>query len=206
MKFTFSTFLIAALIVTTGCLRKRDYVPISKQKLKGSGIIYLIPLGDFPANQAEDLAVHLRSKYNIDVRTLPKVELLPVAVNEEREQLIAEQLVSLMKQARPELIDDPKAFLIGLTDEDMYIGHKDWQFAFNWREKGKYAVVSSGRMNLGTLWKTASDELVKTRMRKMVTKNVGLLYYNLELSNDPRSVLYGKVDGMKELDRMGEEF
>jgi len=37
-------------------------------------------------------------------------------------------------------------------------------------------------------------------------KNIGVLYFHLPQSNDPRSVLYKSVGGISELDLMGEEF
>ena len=40
----------------------------------------------------------------------------------------------------------------------------------------------------------------------MVTKSIGILYYGLRPSDDPRSVLYKSVGGISELDYMGEEF
>jgi hypothetical protein len=40
----------------------------------------------------------------------------------------------------------------------------------------------------------------------MVMKNVGVLCYGLPLSQNPRSALYGQIDGVEELDRMTESF
>jgi predicted Zn-dependent protease len=198
--------LIAALFLGSGCLRKRDYIPLNKQSLKGSGKLYLVPLGDFPAETVKDLASYYRSKYGLPVETVPNVNLGPAAMNPERQQLIAEEAVVIMKQANPELSNDPRAILIGLTNEDMYTARQDWRFSFSYREQGKYAVVSGGRMGLRLSKRQASEDQIVTRLRKMVTKNVGVLYYHLAQSDDPRSVLYRNVGGIEELDYMGEEF
>ncbi len=40
----------------------------------------------------------------------------------------------------------------------------------------------------------------------MLTKNIGVHYYHLAQRDDPRSVLYRHVGGVRELDYMGEEF
>lgn len=40
----------------------------------------------------------------------------------------------------------------------------------------------------------------------MLTKDVGLMCLDLRLSDNPRSVLYGNVLGVDELDVMTEEF
>jgi predicted Zn-dependent protease len=131
-------------------------------------------------------------------------------MNPERGQLIAEEAVDVMRRVNQELTSDPKAILIGLTTEDMYITKYDWQFSFSWRERGKYAVVSMGRMNLGGFSfkgrSKVTEDQIRTRLRKMVTKNVGILYFHLPQSDDPRSVLYRNVGGIRELDYMGEEF
>jgi predicted Zn-dependent protease len=179
---------------------------MSRDSLKGSGKLYFVPLGDFSAARVKDLASYYQSKYGLLVETLPHVHLPPAAMNPERQQLIAEEAVEIMKQANPDLKNDPQAILIGLTNEDMYIAKYDWRFSFSWREQGKYAVVSSGRMNLPLGRNPVSEDLIRTRLRKMVTKNVGILYYHLAQSDDPRSVLYRNVGGISELDYMGEEF
>ena len=44
------------------------------------------------------------------------------------------------------------------------------------------------------------------RLQKLVTKNIGLLYFGLPLSDDPGSVLYRDVGGQSDLDRMSEDF
>jgi hypothetical protein len=53
---------------------------------------------------------------------------------------------------------------------------------------------------------TVSHERMTSRLRKMVTKNIGILYFRLPLSDDPRSVLYSKIGGAQEFDRMSEDF
>jgi predicted Zn-dependent protease len=198
--------LLAALLVSTGCNRKQGYIPMNKQILTGSGKVYLVPLGNFPAEVTSDLASYYRKKYKIAVETLPNVPLSQTAINRQRRQLIAEQAVEIMKEAHPELKNDPRALLIGLTNLDMYIAKYNWQYSFSWRDGEKYAVVSGGRMHLPQGWQKVTADLILTRIRKMVTKNVGLLYYDLDQSDNPRSVLYSKVGGVKDLDYMGEDF
>ena len=123
-------------------------------------------------------------------------------MNSERQQITAEAVISSIKEKNSALVDDPQAILIGLTTEDMYIEQYDWQFSFGWRQEGRYAVISNARMSLGR----PSAEKAHSRLRKMVTKNIGILYYRLRQSDDPRSVLYTNVGGISELDAMGEEF
>lgn len=211
-RLLLSAALIAALLPGTGCFRKREQVaikkdtPVPKESLKGSGKLYLVPLGDFPTDIAASLVSFYRDKYKLEIETLPSVPLSEAAVNRKRDQLIAEQVVAIMKQANPQITNDPEAIMIGLTTEDMYINKMNWQFAFSWRDEGRYAVVSNARMYLPVRRWKITEKLMVRRLRKMVTKNVGILYYHLEQSDNPRSVLYRNAGGIKELDYMREEF
>lgn len=53
---------------------------------------------------------------------------------------------------------------------------------------------------------SAADATVLARLRKMVGKNIGVLFFRLPLSDDPRSMMYGSIGGPQELDTMLEEF
>jgi predicted Zn-dependent protease len=207
MRSRLITIILLCLIVfCAGCLKRRDVGQKNKQTLKGSGVVYLIPLGDFPDATAESLADYYRKRFKIEVKTLPKIELPDTVKNVQRNQLVAEKLVTLLKEARPELVHAPEALVIGLTHDDIYIEHRDWQYAYSWRQEGKYAVASSSRMNEAGLLKEISDEQAGVRFRKVITKNIGLLYYHLPQSDDPRSVLYGRVESVRDLDKMSEDF
>ena len=205
IAYSFPVAVIATcLLLISGCAGRGAYVPVDKQKLSGSGKIYFVPLEDFSPAKAEALAAYYRDKYGIAVETLPAVPLSPSAVDSGRNQLIAEAVVELIKAASPNLVKDPQAILIGLTSEDMFISQYTWQFTFSWRQEGRYAVVSDARMNIRSKDTPAGAPVI--RLRKMVTKNIGILYYRLPQSDDPRSVLCKNVAGIEKLDYMGEEF
>jgi predicted Zn-dependent protease len=200
-----TALLLACLACASACMvRKNNYVPLDKRQLRGTGKIYFVPIGDFPTSKAHDLVAYYRDKFNLAVKILPRVSLNASVRDADRQQLIAEEVIALMKDAQPDLVADPEAILIGLTVEDMYIASYDWQYTFSWRQDEKYAVVSNARMDTGAT--RYSEALIKKRLHKMVTKNIGILYYRLPASDNPASVLYKNINGVFELDRMGEEF
>jgi hypothetical protein len=43
-------------------------------------------------------------------------------------------------------------------------------------------------------------------LRKMITKNLGIMCYGFPASQNARSVLYGSIEGTDELDVMTEDF
>jgi tetratricopeptide (TPR) repeat protein len=168
--------------------------------------VYFIPLGDFSSSDAAELATYYKKKFDIGIVCLPAVPLDPSTFDDHRNQLIAEDVIDLIKRTYPKLVDDPDAIVFGLTDSDMYVRQKTWRFAFSYSVDARFAVVSNARMNPTNLGQPASAELLNTRFRKMVMKNIGVLYYQMPANGNPKSVLYNKIDGIEELDRMGEEF
>lgn len=82
-----------------------------------------------------------------------------------------------------------------------------WRFTFSLRSRDRrVAVVSYARMDPKNLGEPADAEVLQSRLRKMVLKNIGIMYFGLPASGNPRSVLYGNILGVDDLDRMTEEF
>ncbi len=178
----------------------------SPRPLQGVGRVYFVPLGEFPLASVEHLVTHYRDKYGLAIETLGVVQLEPGVVNTDRRQLIAEELIALMKRKYPELAADPGAILIGITPSDMYIQAVAWRFAFAARREGRFAVVSSARMDPVNFRKPPDTDLLHTRLRKIVSKNVGIMHYRLPQSSDRDSVMYGPILSLDDLDSIGEDF
>jgi hypothetical protein len=172
--------------------------------------LYLARLGDFPLDRAEDLVDYYRSKYGVEATLLPLARLDPAAWDKQRQQVVAEAAIWSIKTVHADVAGDPGAVIIGLISADLYIRKRpDWRWAFGFRGQGasdnrRLAVVSTARM----AWPRgrAGDDITSVRLRKMVTRYIGLMYFGLPLSKDPRSVLYDDVGGVDDLDRMGEDF
>jgi predicted Zn-dependent protease len=167
--------------------------------------LYLAPLADFSRDTTEELAAFYRGKYAIEVTVLEPAPIQPRALDVERGQLVAEDVIESFKGSYQRVVADNGAVIIGLVTRDVYIRERtDWAWAFGLRRDGRFAVVSTARMS----WPEglASDEQVTARLRKMVSKNVGLMLFGLPVSGDPHSVLYANVGGIDDLDRMGEDF
>ncbi len=172
--------------------------------LHGSGTIYFVPMDGFPADQLQQLASFYEGTYHVSISTLSPIAIPLDAWDESRHQLIAERVIDAMKGAYPQLASDTHSILIGFTTSDMYIQSYDWRFAFGLRQQNHLAVVSSARMAIQA--PLDPSEIAQTRLRKVVTKDIGLLYYHLAISDDPRSVLYGNILSLDDLDAVSEEF
>lgn len=89
--------------------------------------------------------------------------------------------------------------VLAFSTRDMYVAGKSGRYAFGcWNPGAGVGVLSSARMMDGI-----SQE---SRLRKMTTRYIGVLYYRLPFTNQCGSVMFSSVGGPQELDLMGEDF
>jgi YD repeat-containing protein len=169
------------------------------------GALYLVHLGDPTTIDLQTLRAHYAQTLGLEVTVLPPLALDPADFDSRRRQYVAERVIASMHRSVPEIASDPQAIVIGVMEQDMYIAKYNWNFAFTLRADQRVAVVSSARMQASDNGLDDPDLLI-SRVRKMVTKNIGLMVYGLPLSNDATSVLYRNVGGVEDLDAMHEQF
>ena len=180
--------------------------PASRDQLHGLGQVYLVPIGDTTPLISSSLLQYYRSKYGISLRVLPSIPVPEWARDQARQQLVADELIEAMRRAYPQQAASPGSILIGVTDEDIYISELDWKFALNFRETPRALVISTARLNPVYYGKPPASSLLETRLRKLLTKNIGISFYGLELTSDRGSVLYNNIEDMETLDAMGENY
>lgn len=170
--------------------------------------LYFVPVGDVPAALMSSLVAEVEQTLEIPVTVLSGVSVEPTMFNPARSQLIAEQLITVVRTAQPTVVGNPRARVIAVTAQDMYINARiEWRFALSLRSNdNSVAVVSYARMDPAYLRITPGEELLQSRLRKMILKNIGMIYYGLPASRDPLSVLYGNVLGVDDVDYMSEFF
>ena len=190
--------LALVALITLGCMGGRPSSPIPVPPLPAARSVFFAPIGDYPLDEAEALVRHYHEKFGMTIGILPPLALPREAYDARRRQVIAERVLDAVSAGHRQAAD-PAAVVIALVDRDMYIADSTWKYAYGLRIEGHLAVVSTARLNDGR-----GDKM--DRLQKMVTKNIGILYFGLPQSDDPRSVLYRNVLGPTDLDRMSEDF
>jgi YD repeat-containing protein len=169
------------------------------------GKVYLVPLGS-PSLDLRELAASYQQQLRLEVEVLPVLALDDTVRNEQRGQLIAEELIALMGRNHPKLVCDPNAVLIGVTDQDMYIFTLNWDYALNFHPNGRLGVISTARLDPQFAGQAPNPTLLAARTRKLLTKNIGMLHYGLGFSNDPFSIMAVTNRGGDELDGRRDYF
>jgi len=173
--------------------------------------LYLVALDDFPPETVEWLRAYYAERFGLKAQILPAIPLEARAIDARRAQVVGEHAVDVIKQAHPRLARSARAVVIGLTYRDMFILLRpDWRFAFSFYAAepaaGRFGVVSTARMDPRFHRQRENNDVLYDRMRKIVSKAVAILFYDLSPNPNPRSVLYNKILGLEELDAIVDEF
>ena len=123
-----------------------------------------------------------------------------------RGQLIGEELVNGMKTGYPTQAQDRSVMMVGFTRGDMYVRHRDWRFAFAHREDGRFAAISTARMDPESFGLPPNDGVLVRRLLKMTSKQIGLYFYELPERQEKSSVLYSPILGVDDLDEVSMDF
>jgi predicted Zn-dependent protease len=168
--------------------------------------IYFVPVGTFPDTMTQDLIRHYDQTLNLRIRPLPVLPVTDDMMDPVRKQLIGEEVIRKMKARWPDLANDPNVRLLGMAGDDMFIRSKQWYFAFALREEGRFALVSKYRMDPIFFRLPPNDDVMVARLRKMVTKQIGLQYYGLPDREEKTSVLFSPIMGLDDLDAIAPDF
>jgi predicted Zn-dependent protease len=168
--------------------------------------ITFVPIGNFPSTSLQALASYYEQTLglHIDVRlTMPFEESM---TDRSRGQLIGEELINKMKIGFPAQAEDRTVMMVGFTRGDMYVRHRDWRFAFAHREDGRFAAISTARMDPVSFGLPPNDGVLVRRLLKMTSKQIGLYFYELPERQEKSSVLYSPILGVDDLDEVSMDF
>lgn len=174
--------------------------------LPNFGKVYLVPLGHGVAGLLARLPTYYRAKLGLDVTVLPAVTPGGEVMDSATSEVVAERLIEFMKHSYPQVAADPTTTLIGVTNGDMENQGLGWDHTLNLRGDGRFAVISAAPLEPEGARERDNPLVLPVRLRKIVTKNIGLLDYPLTLSGDATSVLAGNRGEPSDVDLMGEDF
>jgi YD repeat-containing protein len=164
--------------------------------------VYLIPLGLAGVESLDWAPSYYKAKFGIHVTVLPPAQWDPKLQDEKRHQLDAVRVIDSLTHSYPDVARDPFSILIAVTSQDMYTSYFSWRYVENWRTEGRFAVVSSARLHPPSLMAKWNPEWLNSRLQKVLTKNIAILYFDLPLSDDYSSLLSGGIASGLEIDQM----
>ena len=152
--------------------------------------VLIIPIGAPPVDDLAKYAPEYRSEYGLDVLIGGGMPVDPRAYDPTRRQFAAEDLIADLAAAHP---PRPDQVVVGITSVDLYIRRLDWRWAFALRKPPQLAVISSARIPStkfgGRAW----------QFRKLVTRELGFLCFDLPPSSNRFDLLYGNLRSSTDL-------
>ncbi len=186
--------------------RRIDLTPPTQQETfhyPTTGRVYLLPLDDASSSDLKNLPAYYKVRLGLDVSLLPKRELAPDILDQNRKQVIAEKALISMAQNQPEMAEDMDSVLIGVTSQDMNFRPLNLRYANNYRS-GRFSIISTARLHALPWYAGDNPEVFAVRTRKMVTMSLALLHYPVNVSSDVTSAVTSNVYTVSDIDEMGD--
>ena len=168
--------------------------------------ITFVPIGDFPSASLQALANYYEETLGLRIDVRPAIPFEESMIDRSRRQLIGEELINRMKVSYPAQARNMRVMMMGFTRGDMYVRHKNWQFAFATREDGRFAAISTARMDPVNFGLPPNDDVLIRRLLKMTSKQIGLYFYSLPEREEKSSVLFSPILGVDDLDEVSLDF
>jgi YD repeat-containing protein len=179
----------------------------SPRKLEISRRVYIVPLGSVPEVGLSELPQYYREKFNLSVELLDPIPLEESVYDRAEGKVVDDELEELLKRRIPRIANDPAAVLIGITAEDMYIRGKGTSSMYNrYSIRGRFGFVSTFLLTRRRFEAPNRDELLRARVRKLISRDIGISAYRLPMSDDPTSVLSDSIGWVGNIDLLSESF
>lgn len=163
--------------------------------------LYLVPLGRVPHSGLEEIQQYAERKFGLRSALRPALPLPAGSFEPGRRQYVAERLIRFVKGKEP----TGGALVVAFTSEDIFSSrHSELHFVFTNRADGGYAVISTKRMNPTFFGLPRDRDLVRRRLQKVVTRDLGFLT-GRQPSSNWRSALYARLNSLDDLDGMTDE-
>ncbi len=164
--------------------------------------VYIVDLGARATVTAAELGAFCHDKLHLTAELLPPLSADAVTEDVQRHQLIVEDVIAQARQRYSDVVGDPDAILIVLTDRDMYVRQLSWQFAFSFRGDDQVAVISTARLNPAFYGAPEDRTALWLRTTKVLLRNLSVLYYRLPSNGDPASLLHKSAPSVDALDHL----
>ena len=192
------------LLLATGCAAPKPATPNPGRPVD----VYLIPLEDFSFDFTADLAQSLGRELGLRIVPTVPMGLASVTPFPGTSQFSGEDIMDLALLATPNFpTQRTNTAYVVLTQHDLNMQNRALHFVFSAHNRQhRIAIVSSARLALGIAGGRATDETIRARVRKMVKRSIGDVFFGYPRSTNIRDLMYSPIMSLTDVDRMGDDF
>jgi len=194
---------IVVLGLLAGCAAA-DRVELGNQTYSDLPVrVYLVPMEGIPPAYAASIAQHIEFRHKLRTKATTVLGKQPSMFDTEHRQYIANEIA---KQA-DQVIKKPSApieqpFIIILTPYDINAQEFNLRFLFAAHFQG-VSVISTARIDPVNYRLPRNDQLRDARLMKLIDKAIGQQVHRYPISSDRKSVMYGPIMSVDDLDAIG---
>ena len=165
--------------------------------------IYLVPMEGISAALASSIAKEIEFRHRLKTKAITTMGQDATMFNAERRQYIANEIARRADEIikglkRPE----EQPFVLVLTPYDINAAEFNLRFLFAAHLNG-ISIISTARIDPFNYGLPRDDKLRDERLMKLINKAIGQQILHYSISSDRRSVMYGPIMGLEDLDSIG---
>jgi len=198
----FSTLFIYTLLIGACATPVMEVSQNSNTTNTQSNIeLFIVPIGNQTPRYLDKLANDIVSQFSLNVKSTSKLAIKGHTYDSNRDQLIAQELIRLLRNYADYAPNSHNAIFVGITPFDIYDRSKKAAYVLFFNDKQRFAIISSARLGDDGLG-GSKDEI--NNLHKLIARNIDKLLYKLPLKENPNSVLYKYIYTYNDLQKVTE--
>lgn len=168
--------------------------------------VYVIPLDAVPDAFSKMIAEEITKQHALRAEVVTRMSLSKSMYDPDWNQYISNRIADEAFKLTNKFQDKHnKTFLLVITDLDINAegSHVRYNYATHFNH---LSVVSTARIDPKNIGEPENEQLKKARLFKLINKAIGQQVYGYAASSDIRSVMYGPITSLQDLDKMGLAF
>lgn len=168
--------------------------------------IYVIPLDGVPDAFSKMIAEEITKQHALRAEVVTRMSLSKSMYDPNWDQYMSNRIADEAFKLTNKFQDKHnKPFLLVITDLDINAegSHVRYNYATHFNH---LSVVSTARIDPKNIGEPENEQLKKARLFKLINKAIGQQVYGYAASSDIRSVMYGPITSLQDLDKMGLAF
>ena len=202
-KLTRVMCILAMILAISACAFTYPKLDAYEEEL--SADVYLVPIGLVAPEYLIALADYSENTFGIKMGVTEKLTRIKSLWNRDSRNIESDGLIRQMKYQFWDHSFNENAIYIGITHMDLHTADKSQGFIFSQRSGGNFAVISNYRLQNKEEWNFIDIEEVNPNFRKLVSKTIGLMYFDKPLNSNPKSVLYHNIRSLRDLEYVDEK-
>ena len=199
--------LILCFLLLAGCSTTTSPAGLGNSRYGFKPVdVIVIPLDGVPDAFSKMIAGEISKQHALHTKAVTRMSLSKFMYDPNWNQYMSNRIADEAFKLTNKFQDKhDKTLLLVITNLDINAegSHVRYNYATHFNH---LSVVSTARIDPRNNGEQENEQLKKTRLFKLINKAIGQQVYGYATSSDIRSVMYGPITSLQDLDKMGSAF